>query len=61
MPDSRTLLHTTSARALVGVVLHADVSDDGHVGTFAELHRGAGDPRGSSQNNLAAEFLGDYV
>jgi hypothetical protein len=26
------------------------------------LHRGApGDPRGTSQNNLAAEFLGDYV
>jgi hypothetical protein len=26
------------------------------------LHRGAiGDPRGSSQNNLQAEFLGDYV
>ena len=54
--------NTTSARALVGVVLHADVSDDGDVGMFAELHRGAeGDPRGSSQNNLAAEFLGDYV
>jgi hypothetical protein len=29
---------------------------------FAEIHRGVvGDPRGSSQNNLQAEFLGDYV
>jgi hypothetical protein len=48
-------------RPLVGVVLHAPVSG-GSVGTFAELHRGAsGDARGSSQNNLAAEFVGDYV
>jgi hypothetical protein len=54
---------TTSPRGLVGVVLHADVSaTTGDVGSFSELHRGAvGDPRGSSQNNLAAEFLGDYV
>jgi hypothetical protein len=29
---------------------------------MSELHRGAtGDPRGSSQNNLWLEFLGDYV
>jgi hypothetical protein len=48
-------------RPLVGVVLHADVTEDG-VGAFTELHRGEpGDARGSSQNNLAAEFLGDYV
>ena len=48
-------------RPMVGVVLHADVSGSG-VGTFSEIHRGAsGDARGSSQNNLAAEFLGDYV
>ena len=48
-------------RPLVGVVLHADVSA-GSVGAFSEIHRGAsGDARGSSQNNLAAEFLGDYV
>jgi hypothetical protein len=47
-------------RPLVGVVLHADVSSG--VGGFTELHRGvAGDARASSQNNLAAEFLGDYV
>src|SRR4051794_1660003 len=48
-------------RELVGVVLHADVAG-GAVGSFTELHRGApGDARGSSQNDLAAEFLGDYV
>jgi hypothetical protein len=48
-------------RPLVGQVLHATVSD-GAVGGFASAHRGAsGDARGSSQNDLAAEFLGDYV
>jgi hypothetical protein len=48
-------------RRLVGVVLHASASGAG-VGGFSEIHRGAsGDARGSSQNNLAAEFLGDYV
>jgi len=48
-------------RQLVGVVLHADATDD-TIGAFSEIHRGAsGDARGSSQNNLAAEFLGDYV
>jgi hypothetical protein len=48
-------------RPLVGVVLHADVTG-GAVGAFTERHRGAsGDARGSSQNNLGAEFLGDYV
>jgi hypothetical protein len=53
---------TSEPRALVGVVLHADVSSSGSTGAFTELHRGApGDPRGSSQNNLVGEFLGDYV
>src|SRR4029079_10862502 len=34
----------------------------GATGGFAELHRGAsGDPRGTSQNGLTAELLGDYV
>jgi hypothetical protein len=52
---------TTSARGLVGVVLHADVTS-GTIGAFGTLARGVvGDPRASSQNNLAAEFLGDYV
>jgi len=53
--------NTTDPRALVGVVLHADVSGAA-TGAFTQLHRGApGDPRGSSQNNLVGEFLGDYV
>ena len=47
----------TDDRQLVGVVLHSDFG-----GAFSLLHRGAsGDARGSSQNDLAAEFLGDYV
>jgi len=51
----------TNDRQLVGVVLHADVGG-GTVGAFSSLHRGSsGDARSSSQNNLAAEFLGDYV
>jgi hypothetical protein len=52
---------TSSARGLVGVVEHASITG-GTVGAFSEVHRGAeGDPRGSSQNNLVIEFLGDYV
>jgi hypothetical protein len=48
-------------RPLVGQVLHATVSG-GAVGAFSPAHRGQpGDARASSQNNLAAEFLGDYV
>jgi hypothetical protein len=53
---------TTSPRGLVGVVKHADIGGSGTLGAWAELHRGAvGDPRGSAQNNLWLEFLGDYV
>jgi hypothetical protein len=53
---------TTSPRSLVGVVLHSDVQGSGAPAGFTEIHRGAsGDPRGSSQNNIALEFLGDYV
>ena len=45
-------------RDLVGVVLHANWQAT----AFTEAHRGdIGDARGSSQNDLAAEFLGDYV
>jgi hypothetical protein len=52
---------TSSARGLVGVILHADVTG-GTIGAFGTLARGAvGDPRASSQNDLTAEFLGDYV
>jgi hypothetical protein len=48
-------------RPLVGVMLHADSTASG-VGSFSLVHQGRdGDARGSSQNNLAAEFLGDYV
>jgi hypothetical protein len=48
-------------RPLVGQVLRAPVTG-GAVGAVAAVHRGVpGDARGSSQNNLAAEFLGDYV
>jgi hypothetical protein len=53
---------TTSPRTLVGVVKHADIAPNGTIGAWSELHRSApGDPRGSSQNNLWLEFLGDYV
>jgi hypothetical protein len=52
---------TSSLRGLVGAILHADVTS-GAIGAFGTLARGAvGDPRASSQNNLTAEFLGDYV
>ena len=52
---------TSSPRGLVGDMLHADVVGSA-IGTFGSLARGAvGDPRGSSQNDLTAEFLGDYV
>jgi hypothetical protein len=55
---------TAASRSLVGVLLQATVSLNGAgtTGAFGLVHRGAsGDPRGSSQNDLTAEFLGDYV
>jgi len=55
---------TATPRALVGVVEHADssTSPSTPTGAFSQLHRSPpGDPRGSSQNNLVGEFLGDYV
>lgn len=46
-------------RLLQGVVRQAAFA--GPSTTFSTVHRGlAGDARASSQNNLAAEFLGDY-
>jgi hypothetical protein len=45
-------------RPIIGEVLHASPGSS----VFEQRHRGLpGDARGSSQNNLAAEFLGDYV
>jgi hypothetical protein len=53
--------NTTDPRNLVGVFLHAAVGTS-RTGAFTQVHRGAdGDPRGTSQNGLTAEFLGDYV
>jgi hypothetical protein len=55
---------TATPRKLVGVFLMASSSGDPATptGDFTEVRRGvAGDPRGSSQNNLVGEFLGDYV
>jgi hypothetical protein len=52
---------TSSSRGLIGVIIHADVAG-GTIGAFDTLARGlVGDPRASSQNDLTAEFLGDYV
>lgn len=51
-----------NAHPMVGVVERARVRLDGNVGPFTVARRGlAGDARGSSQNNQASEFLGDYV
>jgi hypothetical protein len=53
---------TATPRSLVGVFMQASVTGTAATGAFTEAHRGtAGDPRASSQNNLVAEFLGDYV
>jgi hypothetical protein len=55
---------TATPRSLVGVLLKAASSANPATptGAFGEIHRSTpGDPRGSSQNDLTAEFLGDYV
>jgi hypothetical protein len=53
---------TATPRSLVGVVLSATAGVTGPTGAFTEIHRSVpGDPRGSTQNNLVGEFLGDYV
>jgi len=52
---------TSSSRLMQGVVRSADVSSSGHISGFETLHRAdTGDARGSSENNLCCEFLGDY-
>jgi hypothetical protein len=53
---------TATPRVLVGGLLSAAVGASGAPGTWGTVDAGApGDPRGSSQNNIVAEFLGDYV
>jgi hypothetical protein len=61
-PYKTSTIGPANDRPLVGVVTHADVAAGGTVGAFAQLHRSPpGDARGSSQNDLTGEFLGDYV
>lgn len=68
----RTLLHdpvphqhhrsALARRGLPPGFLQGSAGTSGATAAFAEIHRSTpGDPRGSSQNNLQAEFLGDYV
>lgn len=53
--------NTSTPRLMQGVVRHADIGISGALGAWADLHRAPiGDARGSSQNGLTAEFLGDY-
>lgn len=54
--------NTTAPRNLIGVVKTSSAVLDPTTDSWSTLHRtGGGDPRASSQNNLVAEFLGDYV
>jgi hypothetical protein len=60
-PFKTSAVGAANDRPLIGQVLQATVSGE-DVGAFVPRHRGqSGDARGSSQNDLAAEFLGDYV
>ena len=53
---------TGTPRRLVGGLLTAPFDAASTVGSLTTVARGvSGDPRGSSQNNLVAEFLGDDV
>src|SRR5215218_517868 len=61
-PYKTSTIGAANDRPLVGVVTHADVTAGRTVGAFSQLHRSPpGDARGSTQNDLTAEFLGDYV
>jgi hypothetical protein len=61
-PYKQSTIGPDNDRPLLAVVVHADVAPGGSVGSFAQIHRSTpGDARGSSQNDLTAEFLGDYV
>jgi hypothetical protein len=63
-PFKESAVGPENDRPILGQVLHATAgtTPGSPVGPFAPAHRGLpGDARGSSQNDLAAEFLGDYV
>jgi hypothetical protein len=52
---------TASPRLMNGVVRHANLTLGGILNPFTTVHEGLdGDARGSTTNNLVAEFLGDY-
>jgi hypothetical protein len=53
---------TATPRTLIGGLLSTPLSAAGTPAGWGTVDTGLpGDPRGSSQNNLFAEFLGDYV
>jgi hypothetical protein len=53
---------TATPRVLAGGLLRTGLSATGAPTGWTTVDGGApGDPRGSSQNNIVAEFLGDYV
>jgi len=61
-PYKTSTIGAANDRPLVGIVTHADVAANGSIGAFTRLGESTpGDARGSSQNNLVGEFLGDYV
>jgi hypothetical protein len=61
-PYKHSTMGAASDRPLTGIVTHADVTANGTIGPFTRLIKSTpGDARGSSQNDLTAEFLGDYV
>ncbi len=61
-PYKTSTVGAANDRPLVGIVTHADVAANGTIGAFTRLGESTpGDARGSSQNNLVGEFLGDYV